>query len=110
MTGKLIISLDVELMWGVREHMSAATYGDAILGGRKAIPKMLRMFEEHGIRATWATVGLLFARSRSEMLEHMPDVLPEYVNAELGNYAAVRTDVGENEEDIGSFIAPGSPC
>ena len=99
MTGKFIVSLDFELMWGVRDHMSTATYGDAILGGRKAIPEILRLFERYGIRATWATVGLLFARSRREMLEYMPDILPEYTNFSLGNYETIRHEIGESEED-----------
>ena len=68
MTGTFVISLDFELMWGVRDHRTVAEYGDAVLGGREAIPLMLSRFTEAGIRATWATVGLLFAKTRTEML------------------------------------------
>ena len=67
MTSSFIISLDFELMWGVRDHRGLADYGDAVLGVRRAIPEILARFEAAGIRATWATVGLLFARTREEI-------------------------------------------
>ena len=44
MSGTFVISLDLELMWGVRDHSTVAEYGDAVLGGRAAIPKMLDRF------------------------------------------------------------------
>ena len=86
-------------MWGVRYHMSTDTYGDAVLGGREAIPEMLKLFSRYGVHATWATVGLLFARTRQEMLDYMPDVLPNYTNASLSNYEAIQGDIGENEKE-----------
>jgi peptidoglycan/xylan/chitin deacetylase (PgdA/CDA1 family) len=96
---KLIISLDFELMWGVRDHASADTYGDAVMGGRRAIPEILRQFSSYGVRATWATVGLLFARTRSEMLDFSPDIKPGYENAKLSSYPAIMTEVGQNEAE-----------
>ena len=39
-----------------------------MLGGRKAIPAMLDLFERRGIRATWATVGALLCESKDELL------------------------------------------
>jgi len=33
MSGRFVISLDLELMWGSRDHRSVAEYGDAVLGG-----------------------------------------------------------------------------
>lgn len=99
MTGKFIISLDFELMWGVRYHMNIDTYGDAVLGGRQAIPEMLKLFSRYEVHATWATVGLLFARTRQEMLDYLPDVLPNYANTCLSNYAAIHDEIGENEAE-----------
>lgn len=97
MKGTLVISLDFELMWGVRDHRSIADYGDAVLGARQAIPQMLTRFEKAGIRATWATVGLLFARTRREMQEYAPAIKPGYRNARLSPYPDVETCVGCNE-------------
>ena len=99
MTGSFVISLDFELMWGVRDHRSVAEYGDAVLSGREAIPFMLSRFSEAGIRATWATVGLLFARNRSEMLDHAPALRPAYRDATLSPYSAIETGlIGEDEQ------------
>jgi len=98
MSGKLIISLDFELMWGVRDHRTVAEYGDAVLGVRDAIPAMLSRFERSGIRATWATVGLLFARNRDEVLDHMPSDQPSYANSALSPYGFISDGLGKDEE------------
>ncbi|SFQ62898.1 Polysaccharide deacetylase [Roseivivax halotolerans] len=99
MTGSFVISLDFELMWGVRDHRSVQDYGDAVLGGREAIPHMLARFEAAGVRATWATVGLLFARNRDEMLSFAPRDRPAYEDPGLSPYADIENRlIGENEQ------------
>ena len=65
--GALVISLDFELYWGVRDKRSLAQYGRNILGGRKAIPRMLDLFAERDVGATWATVGFVFCGSKDEV-------------------------------------------
>ena len=65
--GTFVISLDFELMWGVRDHATRASYGPNVLGGREAIPAILDVFERRGIRATWATVGALLCESKDEL-------------------------------------------
>jgi hypothetical protein len=66
--GNFVISLDFELMWGVRDHATRESYGPNVLGGREAIPAMLDLFQRRGIRATWATVGALLCESKDELL------------------------------------------
>ena len=97
MTGTLVISLDFELMWGVRDHRTRADYGDAVLGVRQAIPEILARFKASGIHATWATVGLLFARNREEMLAFYPDIKPNYTNPTLSPLEAIRQEIGADE-------------
>ena len=99
MTGQLVISLDFELMWGVRDHRTAARYGKAVLGGREAIPHVLRRFERCGIRATWATVGFLFARHRDEIRDHAPRLRPEYSEPGASPYAFVEKGLGRDEAE-----------
>lgn len=99
MTGRLILSLDFELMWGVRDHRDIAGYGDAILGGRAAIPVMLDRFKRYGVKATWATVGLLFARNRDEMRQFTPTNHPEYGDPRLSPYPDLDGIVGTDEDD-----------
>lgn len=99
MNARLIISLDFELMWGVRDHRTVADYGDAVLGVRSVLPAMLKRFADARIRATWATVGLLFARTRDDMLDHAPRLRPAYANASLSPYAAIEKEIGRDEAE-----------
>ena len=93
----LVLSLDFELHWGVFDREGALTgYRDNLLGAREAVPRMLALFEQYGVHVTWATVGLLFARSREERERYLPAVRPAYRNAALDPY---RVAVGDGEED-----------
>ena len=103
--GALVISLDFELHWGVRDKRSVADYRENLLGARKAVPAMLGLFGEFGVHATWAIVGLLFAESRREMLERLPARRPAYRRRDLSPYDAF-AEVGENERDDPFHFAP----
>ena len=83
MSGTFMVSLDFELFWGMLEVCSLESYQDHVLGGKKAIPQMLRLFEKYGIHATWATVGFLFADNYEEATRFFPDLRPSYRNPEL---------------------------
>lgn len=98
-TGSFVISLDFELMWGVRDLGIKDTYGHNILGVHTALPRMLTCFKEHKIRATFATVGFLFFHDKNEILENLPQVLPAYKDENLSPYPYLHTDLGENYED-----------
>ena len=93
------ISLDFELLWGVRDHADRASYGPNILGGRDAIPRMLDIFAAHDIRATWATVGMLFCEDRDELLDVAPpeDLRPRYANPKLSSYIYL-DELGKDED------------
>ena len=94
--GALVISLDFEINWGVRDQQTLAQYGPNLLGVRQAIPAMLALFAEFGLHVTWATVGLLFFETKAEMLAHLPEVRPQYADSNLSPYL-VLDQVGEDE-------------
>lgn len=96
--GKFVISLDFELLWGVRDKKTPDTYGNNILGVWEAIPKILETFDKHKIKATWATVGFLFASSKRELLEYCPKSKPEYTDKNLSPYKGHFGLLGEKEE------------
>jgi peptidoglycan/xylan/chitin deacetylase (PgdA/CDA1 family) len=102
--GALVISLDFELHWGVRDHTSL---DDAerkrLLGARAVVPRILRTFGEHGVRATWATVGFLFARSRDEAQAYRPRRIPKYDLTDLDPYCET---LGRDETDDPFHFAP----
>jgi hypothetical protein len=85
-TGILIISLDLELFWGVRDHRTLADYGANILGVRKSVPAMLEMFRSRDIHATWATVGFLFFDTKANLMAHCPRIKPRYNRESLSPY------------------------
>lgn len=83
-----ILSLDFELMWGMRDHHTVADYGANIVGGRMAIPSLLTLFREHSIHATWAAVGFMFAERTEQLKRYFPatDAFPSYHNSALSPY------------------------
>jgi hypothetical protein len=96
-TGRLVLSLDFELMWGVRDHRSIADYGRNVLGVRQVVPALLKLFAERQIRCTWATVGLLFFANKSQMRAGLPDRTPNYKNPRLSPYGEI-DEIGHSEE------------
>ena len=78
--GALVISLDFELHWGVtgprdagRCPVPAPEPGPPGGGGHG-----LACSRHRHIRATWATVGFLFASNRGELEAHLPRERPTY--------------------------------
>ena len=98
MPGSFVISLDFELLWGVQDQPTSDSYRPNILGARRAIPQILDLFAARQIRATWATVGFLFAESRDELLASVPPehLRPKYEEANLSGYHHFY-DVGADE-------------
>lgn len=84
--GKFVISLDFELMWGVRDKKDKITYGNNIIGVHKVIPRLLEVFRRYDIKATFSTVGLLFFETKQELLAHIPEIKPSYDDPNLSPY------------------------
>lgn len=97
MPGALIISLDFELLWGMRDICSPDhPYIKNLYNERVVIPCLLKLFAEFNIAATWAIVGFLFAQNRKELQQFYPAVRPQYKKGSLSPYSEI---VGENEVD-----------
>lgn len=103
--GALVISLDFELIWGVRDRLppDGGWYRPNLTGARAAIPRILDLFEAFGIAATWATVGCLFAHSRTELNQFRPATLPRYRDPRLLGYD---DPLGDSEADDPLHYAP----
>ena len=93
--GALVISLDFELHWGVRDWVRPGDpYQARLLGAREAIPPILDLFHEFGIQSTWATVGFLFASTEDECRAFWPSIRPRYDHPKLSPY---QEPVGKDE-------------
>ncbi len=84
--GTLVISIDVELYWGVRDKRSLESYRENLAGVWQAIPGMLDAFQAVDAHATWATVGLLLCNDIQDAARYLPAVLPRYNKPELSPY------------------------
>lgn len=126
------ISLDFELHWGGFEKWPLANYfgtNKKIINGlinaegylqahqedytnyflntRQVIPEMLRLFEQHEVHVTWATVGMLFHQDKQSLQQHAPALRPEYDNKRLSAYEYISTHgIGSDESTDPFHYAP----
>lgn len=107
MKGTLIVSLDFELFWGMLDKCALEDYQENVLGGRKAIPQLLQLFQKYGIHATWAAVGFLFAENYDELAAFFPEeaLRPTYEDEKRNPYGEF-AKIGGNEEEAPCFYAP----
>ena len=106
-TGKLIVSLDFELFWGMLDCSTLEAYQGNVLGGRAAIPRLLQLFEKYDVHATWATVGFMFAEHEEELRSFFPEqsLRPSYKDPRLDPYVWFDR-IGKNEEEAPCFYGP----
>lgn len=97
--GKLVISLDFEIYWGVRDAVKLEKYREHLLGVHTVIPRLLQIFDQYKISATFATVGFLFFNSKEELLHNLPPKKPSYWDPDLSPYQGHFNSVGEDEEN-----------
>jgi peptidoglycan/xylan/chitin deacetylase (PgdA/CDA1 family) len=85
--GALVLSLDFELWWGLRERsLRPGDQTSRLQGARRVVPRLLELFDEFQVAATWATVGFLFAESRAELERFLPPIRPRYADGRLSPY------------------------
>ena len=87
-SGKFVISLDFELMWGMFDKLSHDAYGKNLDGVHTAIPKLLELFKKYEIHATWATVGMLMHSDVDTLKVSLSEVdtRPQYIDRNLSAY------------------------
>ena len=104
--GKFVVSLDFELMWGVRDKKSIAQYGENVRGVHKVIPQLLELFRKYNINGTFSTVGLLFFENKETLLAGLPINKPQYIDDNLSPYNGYINTIGTNSKDDLYHYAP----
>ena len=95
--GSLIISLDYELMWGVRDHFTKKEYGENVLGSYESLHKTIELFGDFEVKVTIAIVGLLALKNKKDYAKYKPKRVPNYTNnPNLSPYALL--DKMENQD------------
>ncbi len=84
--GLFVISLDLELLWGVFDKVDYKGKSSYFKNTRKVIPEILDLFLEYNIHCTWATVGMLFNYNWEEWKANIPEKFPAYGNRALSAY------------------------
>lgn len=103
--GHLIISLDFELLWGLRDLISANNaYKENIRGVHEVMGKTLKLFSKYEINATIAIVGFLFFDSKTDLIQNLPKERPKYLNKKFSPYFGDFEYLIENESEL--YFAP----
>ncbi len=105
--GKFVISLDFELHWGCVEtkpFLDNATQ-QYFINTRIVIPNILSIFEEFGLHATWAIVGMLFNKNSDEWQQSKPFIIPSYNNPNVSVYEWVKRNGFAEDNDPFHFAS-----
>ncbi len=80
----VVWSLDFELRWGMHDllGLNRDAYRRNLEGAREAVPRLLELFAERGVRATWATVGAVGCANWDEYCRRAPPA-PCYADMRL---------------------------
>ena len=70
--GTLVISLDFEMFWGLADFAREDEWAPIIHGVHDVVPRLLNLFQEFGVHATWATVGALMCDNKEEFINMLP--------------------------------------
>jgi len=103
--GILVVSLDFELFWGIRDFARLAEHRERLIRVRGVVPRVLELFRQYGVHATWATVGMLFCSSDAELRRYLPDRLPAYADPSQSPYGDL-AQIGRNEFEDPFHLAP----
>jgi len=100
-TGIFCISLDFELQYGIEDfnQENLNSYKKNILGGRDTLPKILDLFKNYNIHATWGLVGMMLAENKDELKKYFPNNKPGYANQNLSSYAHLDRVGSDESED-----------
>jgi peptidoglycan/xylan/chitin deacetylase (PgdA/CDA1 family) len=96
--GILVVSLDFELFWGIRDFARLEKHRERLIRVRGVAPRVLELFRQYGVHATWATVGMMFCSSGAELRRHLPHRLPAYSDPGQSPYGDL-TGIGRDESE-----------
>lgn len=99
MKGQFIISLDFEKFWGVFDSHNDDNYKENLRMVDKVVDRLLELSDEYNIKLTFATVGFLFNRNKTELIKNTPEHLPTYTDKLHNPYPLVNKLSDEDLKD-----------
>ncbi|MEX0935049.1 MAG: polysaccharide deacetylase family protein [Candidatus Paceibacterota bacterium] len=101
--GKFIISIDLEYAWGYVDRDVSPRQKEKIRGETKIINRLLALFDQYEIPATWAVVGKLLEEGDDPLWHDVDDVVGKIQNArvghEIGSHSYAHIVYGESSRD-----------
>ncbi len=89
MFGKFVISLDFEMMWGMHDNSNSNSHHNNVYNCYKVVPKLLEVFTDYNISATWAIVGMLMPKNIKQLVDQSPSIIPSYQSERLSPYGKI---------------------
>ncbi len=87
--GKLTISIDLELAWGVWDHLTPDDLRRAASDERPICAALIGLFDRYRVPATWAVVAALLdadsARTGPKAAWYAPDIVEQVARAKAGH-------------------------
>lgn len=103
--GYFVVSLDFELLWGGLDIWTPEDYGKShVVHVRKAIHRMVTLFQKYEVHATFATVGFLMLEDAKKIIANKPEHCPSYKNEQLNPYGAILDTI--RPELANQYFAP----
>lgn len=96
--GNFVISLDFEMMWGVRDHRTISSYGENVAAVRKIVPRLIEMADEAGVHLTFGVVGMMMLSGKEELMKNLPKARPTYKNVDRTPYGNYIEEMNDEEE------------
>lgn len=84
--GLFLITLDFEMLWGIEVQKASPEWRMRVSNVHAVIPRLLDLFEQYDVSATFASVGMLFHVDMASVRTGCPDLLPSYENDRLSPY------------------------
>ena len=84
--GKFVISLDFESHWGFFDNRTLDDCRSQLLNISTVIDKLLQMSQHYNVSITFATVGMMFAKDKNDIVKYTPELKPNYKNKDLNAY------------------------
>ncbi len=94
------ISLDFELYWGIRDRKNLLDSQKQLKNIKDIVYKILELFAEYDVHATWACVGFLFFNKKSELKLNLPRIKPTYADSNLSPYPYIEHTDLDGYQDI----------
>ncbi|WP_353777536.1 polysaccharide deacetylase family protein [Winogradskyella sp. 3972H.M.0a.05] len=89
MNGQFVISLDFEKFWGIFDSKSLESYEQNLNAVDAIVDRLITLSDKYNVKLTFATVGFLFHDSKKALLEHIPNIKPEYKNPKHSPYSLI---------------------